>query len=126
MNRQKELLFSVTKKDFRVETYRGTGPGGQHRNKTDSCVRITHIESSAVAQACESRHQAENKKAAFNRLLSTVKWKVWYAQRVLDEQAKLDGLKTLEQQVQEQMREENLKIEVYREGEWTNESRSES
>jgi len=39
---KKELLFSLTKKDFKVETFRGSGAGGQHRNKTDSAVRIKH------------------------------------------------------------------------------------
>ena len=64
----KELLFHAERKDFEIQTYRGTGPGGQHRNKTDSCVRITHIESGLSASCCETRSQAQNKKIAFRRL----------------------------------------------------------
>jgi protein subunit release factor B len=64
----RETLFHAEAKDFRVDTYRGSGPGGQHRNKTDSCVRITHKESGLFSSACESRSQGQNKKAAFRKL----------------------------------------------------------
>lgn len=67
---EREVLFHAEAKDFRVDTFRGTGPGGQHRNKTESCVRITHIESGMAASACESRSQATNKRVAFRRLAS--------------------------------------------------------
>jgi protein subunit release factor A len=67
-----ETLFTATRKDFRVDTYRGTGPGGQHRNKTDSCVRITHIATGLVASACDSRKQAQNKKTAFEKLAKLI------------------------------------------------------
>jgi peptide chain release factor 1 len=67
-----ETLFTATRKDFRVDTYRGTGPGGQHRNKTDSCVRITHIATGLTARACTSRKQAQNKKTAFEKLAKLI------------------------------------------------------
>jgi protein subunit release factor B len=41
----------ASRKDFRIDTYRGSGPGGQHRNKTDTCVRFTHIPSGLVASS---------------------------------------------------------------------------
>ncbi len=68
MSDSRELVFHADRDDFRIDTYRGTGPGGQHRNKTDSCVRITHIESGLAASCCESRSQQQNRKVAFRRL----------------------------------------------------------
>lgn len=58
----------VTKKDLRIDYYRGSGAGGQHRNKTDSACRITHIPTGIVAQCEDQRHQDQNKKIAFQRL----------------------------------------------------------
>lgn len=69
----KEILFSATKKDFKVDTYRGTGPGGQHRNKADTCVRITHIDTGLTASACDNKSQHLNKKAAFRKLAEKIK-----------------------------------------------------
>lgn len=59
---------TVTKKDLRIDYYRGSGKGGQHRNKTDSAVRITHIPTGLVAQSEEHKEQPKNKKQAFIRL----------------------------------------------------------
>lgn len=68
MNQQPTRSF--TKNEFRVETMRGQGPGGQKRNVTDSCVRITHIESGLTAQNCDTPSQHRNKEAAFRQLAS--------------------------------------------------------
>ena len=74
---KKELLFSLTAKDFRFDTYRGSGKGGQKRNKTESAVRCTHIASGAVGQAEDTRSQHKNKQLAFARMATTEKFQKW-------------------------------------------------
>ena len=64
----RELVHSWTKKDFNIDWFSGTGAGGQHRNKHQNCVRITHIESGLMATAQNSRSREQNFKEAFTRL----------------------------------------------------------
>jgi protein subunit release factor A len=106
----RELLFSITKKDFKIETMRGSGNGGQHRNKTDSAVRITHIASGAVGYSEDERHQPQNKKKALERLVKSQKFQVWHKQKCA-ELMMSDEHKEILKEVEYSMREENLKIE---------------
>lgn len=55
-------------KQCRLETFRVSGPGGQHRNKRDSAVRLKHLPTGIVAQAVEDRSQHKNRASALNRL----------------------------------------------------------
>ena len=64
----RKLVQTWTKKDFKVDTFRCGGKGGQHQNKTDTGVRITHIESGLSAECRETRSQDTNKKIAFRKL----------------------------------------------------------
>lgn len=54
--------------DVRTDTYRSTGAGGQHRNKTDSAVRLTHRPTGIVVTATEQRSQHQNRSVAWARL----------------------------------------------------------
>ncbi len=54
--------------DCRLEVFRGSGPGGQKRNKTSSAVRLTHAPTGLSAVASESRSQHRNRQTALNRL----------------------------------------------------------
>ena len=65
----KELLFSVTKKDFELQFFRAGGKGGQKQNKTSSACRIVHKASGATGESREQRQQIANKKLAFQRLI---------------------------------------------------------
>lgn len=58
-----------TKKDFRVDTFRAGGKGGQNQNKVESGVRITDIKTGLSAESREHRDQPQNKSAAFQRLI---------------------------------------------------------
>ena len=53
-----------------VTTFRASGPGGQHRNKTSSAVRIKHLPTGVIAIAAESRSQHRNRLVALERLRS--------------------------------------------------------
>ena len=67
--KMKQLIFSRSKKDFRVDTFRCGGPGGQNQNKRDTGVRITDKETGLNAESREHRTQEQNKKAAFRKLV---------------------------------------------------------
>ena len=58
----------VRRSDLRVEYMRGSGAGGQNRNKRDSACRITHVPTGLAVRAEEERSQAQNKALAFRRL----------------------------------------------------------
>lgn len=108
----KELLFSLTKKDFIVETFRSGGPGGQNQNKRNTGVRIRHPESGAVAESREHRTQKQNQKAAFERLVNTPEFKRWHKIKVGYTLRGIENYKReIEKQVKEAMKPENLKIE---------------
>ncbi|RNC68620.1 MAG: peptide chain release factor-like protein [Desulfuromonadales bacterium] len=61
-------MIEIKESDLKIEYYRGSGPGGQHRNVTDSCVRIRHLPTGIVVQACENRSQSRNREMAMERL----------------------------------------------------------
>jgi len=62
----------LTKKDFKLDWYSGSGAGGQKRNKSKSYCRITHIESGLTAQGSDHKSPLANQKDAFEKLAKMV------------------------------------------------------
>ena len=114
----RELLFSITASDCRFDYMRGTGPGGQKRNKTESKVRCTHIASGAVGESDETRSQIQNKSIAFRKMAETKTFKNWHK---IETARRMGQLKSIEENVNEMLLSNNLKIEIKENGKWVEE-----
>ena len=106
---KKEKLFSVTASNCKFEYYRGSGPGGQKRNKTSNACRCTHIESGAIGSAEDTRSQLENKQLAFKRMANTKEFQKWAKIHSMKVMGILDDIKT---KVKKDML-NNTKVEIH-------------
>lgn len=111
---ERELLFRIPRSDFRIDTFRAGGKGGQNQNKVESGVRIVHLPSGAAGESREERSQLQNRRLAFARLRAHPKFEAWLRLRA----AEIGAKQTIEQRVDEELAEANLVTEVQADGRW--------
>lgn len=114
MTKEKKLLFSVTKDDCEWSYTKGTGAGGQKRNKTSSAVHCFHRPSGAHGYSEASRSQLDNKRDAFVKMANSKEFQKWNRMEAWRRMGVLDEI---DRKVAEEMR--NIKIEIRIDGKWT-------
>lgn len=111
----KELLFSITANDCEWSYTRGTGKGGQKKNKTSSAVHCMHRPSGAHGYSEASRSQRDNKEDAFRKMADTKEFKDWMRLEI----ARRSGqLLEIEDAVNREMKRVTVEVKD-EEGRWT-------
>jgi protein subunit release factor A len=104
----KNLLFSLTSKDFDFSFFAVGGNGGGGKDTSNTGARCTHHPSGSTATSTETRSQRKNKETAFKRCAETPVFKSWHK---IETMRRLGQIREIESIVDKQMAETNLKVE---------------
>lgn len=113
MDNKKEILFSVTANDCRWSYTKGSGAGGQKRNKTSSAVHCIHDPSGARGYSESSRSQLENKRDAFFKMVETPEFKKWHRTETLRRNGQMALIDSI---VERELT--KVKLEIREDGKW--------
>ena len=117
----KEILFSVTANDCEWSYTKGTGSGGQKKNKTSSAVHCMHRPSGAHGYSEASRSQLDNKREAFVKMANSKEFKEWHKMETMRRNGQMAVIDSI---VEREIK--KIKIEVHDEqGRWTQVKESE-
>lgn len=83
-----DIQIDIRPEEVRIDTYRASGAGGQHVNKTDSAVRLTHLPTGIIVSCQTQRSQVQNKESCFQMLRSKL-----YEREVMEREKAIDTLK---------------------------------
>lgn len=112
--KERQLLFSVTKDDCDWSYTKGTGTGGQKKNKTSSAVHCKHRASGAKGYSEASRSQLDNKRDAFIKMVNTETFKKWHKLETLRRTGMMDQI---DRNVEKELT--KIKLEIRIDGKWT-------
>jgi len=113
---ERKPFLSITRKDCTRQTFRSSGPGGQHKNKADTGVRWIHPPSGARGEASEKKSQHQNAKVAWRRMAESKEMTRWI-------QMQGGMAAVIDSAVDKAMQPRNLRIEGKdEEGRWSSEA----
>lgn len=112
--KDKQLLFSVTANDCDWSYTRGTGNGGQKKNKTSSAVHCSHRPSGAHGYSEASRSQLDNRQDAFRKMTESTEFQRWLK---IETMRRNGEMAEIERRVEEDLR--KVKTEIRVDGRWT-------